>query len=565
MDFFDYVIVGGGSAGCVLANRLSARAANRVLLIESGIDTPPGKVPSDILDMFPTSALNPLYKWMRLLVYFQPVPSNAPERPPRLLYDQGHVLGGGSAINFQAANRGAPDDYDQWEREGAKGWAWRDVLPYFRKLESDQDFDGPLHGSDGPMPVRRVARERWSPFAAAVAEAMESAGMPFVSDQNGAFADGYFAATQSNKGSTRVSTAMAYLDTTTRARANLTILTEAHVQDILFEGRRATGVTLAHKGALRTVRAGEVVLATGAIHTPAFLMRCGIGPGPELARHGIDLRHELRGVGSGLQEHPAIPVVGFLAAGARHRAHHGPYLHLGGRYSSALDGCPPNDMYISVIGRTMWHAVGRRLGVAIVWVNKPFSRGRVTLASPRPEEEPVVEMNFLSDPRDLTRLMEATKFVAGLYQSPGLQGVTREVFLGRYSARAQRVAAVNGRNRALTALAGAVMDGPAALRRQFIKRVLIQGGSLGESLADRDRLAEEVRRTAIGVKHVSCTCKMGADDDPMAVTDADGRVRGLAGLRIVDASIFPTLPRANTNFPTIMVAEKIADRMLAAT
>jgi 5-(hydroxymethyl)furfural/furfural oxidase len=268
MDEFEYVIVGGGSAGCVLANRLSTPSANRVLLIESGIDTPPRRVPADILETFPKAALNPRYKWMKLLAYPTALGRNAIGASPRLvLYDQGRVMGGSSSINFQAANRGAPEDYDEWRSLGASGWGWQDVLPYFRKLETDADFNGPFHGKEGPLPVQRIPRSDWCGFSEATAQACALAGLSFVDDQNsGAFGDGHFSATQTNLPGHRVSAAMAYLSRDIRRRANLRILSESHVRAILFEDRCAIGVAVATKGGNTNFRAKEVILSAGAVH-----------------------------------------------------------------------------------------------------------------------------------------------------------------------------------------------------------------------------------------------------------------------------------------------------------
>ena len=247
------------SAGSVLANRLSARSSNRVLLCEAGIDTPVGSVPASILDGYAGSAfLNPDFLWNELQVTTEVIPHNDASRRPRLRkYEQARVLGGGSSINGQLANRGAPHDYDDWEARGARGWTWESVLPYFRKIERDLDFDGPYHGKDGPIPVRRLPREMWSPHSKVLGDGLTQLGFDYVPDQNGEFKVGWYPLVITNVDDQRVSAAMAYLDPATRRRPNLALMTQTHVQQLLFEGRRCVGVVADVDGARREFRAAK--------------------------------------------------------------------------------------------------------------------------------------------------------------------------------------------------------------------------------------------------------------------------------------------------------------------
>jgi 5-(hydroxymethyl)furfural/furfural oxidase len=427
------------------------------------------------------------------------------------------------------------------------------------------DFDGPWHGNEGRIPVRRIFPDLWPEHAKAAGETFKAAGYKFLIDQNAAFEDGYFPITISNVYERRVSAAIGYLDPGTRMRDNLTISTDTQVATLLFDGLRCVGVKARVGGRETEFRGREVILSSGAIHSPAHLLRAGIGPAAHLRDMGMEVRANAPGVGQRLQDHPAVAVAAFIKPFARiindyTRRH----IYTALRYSSNLPGIPAGDMFTVVTNKTSWHAVGEQIGSFIITVYKTYSEtGEVKLASRNWQDEPIVDFNLLSDQRDLERMMDGVRRFGAMHLTPTMQAVTTDPFPASYSDKVRQVGLVSKKNKYITDALAKALDGPSALRSYLIRTLIMEGVTLEGLMRDDEQLEAFVRKAAVGVWHASCSCRMGSEDDPMSVTDPAGRVRAVDGLRVVDASIFPVVPCANTNFPVLMTAEKCADAILA--
>lgn len=555
----DYLIIGGGTAGCVLAARLSEDPETRVVLVEAGPNISEASMPRTIRQAYPSRAFF-TREFFHPGIFGRFGNAGTPAERPRSRYEQARVLGGGSTINGLVGNRGAPADYDEWQAQGAAGWNWDSVLPYFRKLENDLDRDGPYHGQDGPMPIRRLRREETTGFTRQSFDVLKARGFAELEDQNGAWRDGVMAPTITlNAAGERASAAVCYLPEGVRARANLTLLTETEATRLSLDAGRITGAHLrANDGTETHIPARETVLCCGAINTPALLMRNGIGPADHLAELGIAVVRDLPGVGRNLHEHPALGISCFVRPGNRHEREdrHHTQLHL--RFSSGVEGCPPSDMKMALLARSAWHRVGSQLGTFYLWVNKPFSEGVVRLTSADPGDAPEVDFRMLSDPRDLQRLREGFRYIVDVARDRGYDAVRHEVFPTVYSDRVRKVSRPTRWNAFQTAVLARILDSFGFARARLI-RSLIAPMELEPLMRDDAALDAYMNRSVVGVWHPTGTCRMGAADDPDAVTNPEGRVHGVEGLRVCDASLMPTMVSANTNLPTMMVAERIAD------